>query len=569
MSYTIPTSMSRRQLLKRVGVGTGAVVLLAHGGRALASPAAHPHSLRLGADGLPATTDKAHLSYFGRMFPGLARYGDGFSQSQVIDDLQVLTSASTASPANSATSPLVEPGGQDDTLNGAIYTYFGQMINAHDLTLDPTPLPSAPVDPNTIPNYETFFMDLSSMYGGGPKVSPQLYNADARTFLTRKNINGVADLPRRADGSAIIVELRDDENEITSQLLYAFEQFHNAIAATYPAWSFARVARHVRHYVQFLELTDWLPQMATQAVVDGLLSGSIPRYYKPGSLTQPMTPIEWSVATERAHPMIRNAYAMELTTNGVQSFPNNRTTLFAGQNGATAAANADLHGGYPLPADHVIDWGNFVEELARGDFNPANGTDSFLQAFKQLIPQLGASAFLLPVGGPSGAVASGSQNLAYRDLVRGYFYGMATGQAVAAKLGNPVISPEDVLTGLPTPVDPSTVPSLAAGTPLWLYNLAEAYITQSAATAGQPAPGTPGTFAAYLQPNKAGTFQPDHFGPTGATILADVMLRVLEIDPDGILNPNVHFTPKPPIAPSKGVFQTKDLLLYAGVAIAP
>jgi hypothetical protein len=243
--------------------------------------------------------------------------------------------------------------------------------------------------------------------------------------------------------------------------------------------------------------------------------------------------------------------------------------LFAGQNGATAAAGADLHGGYPLPLDHVIDWGNFVNELARGDFNPANGTDSFLQAFKQIIPQMGASPFLLPIGGPSGAAPSGSQNLAFRDLVRAYFYGTANGQDVAAAYGNTVISPTDVLTGLPTPVDPSTVPSLAASTPLWLYNLAEAYITGSAALPTDPAPGTAGTFASYLQPNSAGTFQPDHLGPTGAAIIGDFILRMLEIDPHGILNPNVNFTPKPPIAPAKGQFQMADLLVFAGVANYP
>ena len=564
-----PAGTRRRDFLARVGLGAGgAVVLLSQGGRALASPAAASHAVELDTvTGLPATTSKAHLSHFGRMFPHLTRYGDGFTSSQVLADLETLTNASTTAPKNSAASPMVEPGGVDDTLHGAWLTYFGQAIFAHDMTLDPLPQPSSPVDPATIPNYETMLLDMSSMYGGGPSVSPQLYNPDARTFVTQLNSNGAADLPRNPDGSAVIVELRDDEQEITSQLLYAFQQFHNAVAGLFPSWSFGRVARTVRHYIQWIALHEWLPQIIGQATVDGLLNGSVPRFYKPHSHAKPMTPIEWSVAAQRLHPMIRNAYAMELTTNGAQSFPNNRFTLFNGVNGATGTG--DLHGGRPLPLANVIDWGNFVNELARGNFTPANGTDSFLQAFKQIIPQLGASPFLLPVGGPSGAVPSGSQNLAFRDLVRGYFYGMASGQAVAAKLGNPVISAPDILTGLPTPVDPATVPTLAASTPLWLYTLAEAYITQSAAQPGDPAPGTAGTFASYLVPNTSGTYQPDHLGPTGAQLIGDVVLRILKIDPEGILHPSVSFAPKPPVAPADGQFGIADLLVLAGVASRP
>jgi Animal haem peroxidase len=552
--------VTRRQFLTRLGIGAGGVCVLAHGGRALAGPSSDLHALLLADDGLPVTTDRANLSHFGRMFPKLPHYGRGFSQDAVLADLALLTSASTSAPSASATSPLVEPGGKDDTLFGAWFTYFGQMVFAHDMTLDPTPQPSAFVTVDKIPNYETMYIDMSSMYGGGPKISPQLYESDGVHFLTQLNSNGVADLPRNSDGSAIIVELRDDEQELTSQLLYAFEQFHNAVANAFPKWTFDQVAATVRQYIQWIVLNQWLPQIIGQATITGLQAGTIPRHYKPGASAKPMTPVEWSVAGQRLHPMVRNAYALELTTNGAPSFPNNRTTLFNGANGATGTG--DLHGGRPLPAGNVIDWGNFVNELARGSFDPGNGTDSFLQAYKQIIPQLGGSAFLLPIGGLAGVAASGSQNLAYRDLVRSYFYRMATGQAVAAALGNPVISPTDVLSGLPTPVDPSTVPTLAAATPLWLYSLAETYMTQSAA-------GVTNGFSAYLQPNAAGTFQPDHLGPTGAAIIGDVVLRMLETDPAGILHPGRSFTPQPPIAPSAGSFGIADLLVFAGVATAP
>ena len=62
-------------------------------------------------------------------------------------------------------------------------------------------------------------------------MSPQLY-ADDRHFLVPENVNGVIDMPRRADGSAIIVETRNDENQITSQLHVAMLLFHNAVVDT-------------------------------------------------------------------------------------------------------------------------------------------------------------------------------------------------------------------------------------------------------------------------------------------------------------------------------------------------
>jgi hypothetical protein len=563
---TIDHDLSRRAFLKRLGIGiagAGALTVLPRGGRAFAGFAPN--------GGLPTTTDPLQLSHFGRMFPGLPAFGAGLNPNAVVADLVTLTSpgSNSAAPAAGASSPLVEPGGRDDTLFGAVFTYLGQFALAHDLTLDPTAQPSAPVDPVTIPNYETFCLDLSSLYGGGPLLSPQMYNG--AKFITENNVNGVPDLPRNANGSAIIVELRNDEQEITSQLHYAFQQFHNAVVDMIDKGLLADVsgklgtillfeaaAAIVRHYYQWIILHEWLPQIIGQEVVDGLLNGTIPRFYDPGpDPFAPMTPVEWSVAANRLHSMVRNAYAMNLVFD---HYPNSRTTLFDGSAGL--AGTNDLHGGRPLPASNVIDWGNFVNELARGTFAPASPNNSFLQAYKQIIPQLGASSFLLPIGGQTGAAPSGSNNLAFRDLIRGFFYGLPSGQSVAREMGNPVIDPSELLQSLPQPISPATVPTLQTGTPLWLYVLAEAYIQESAA-------GPTNGFAAYLQPNSAGTFQPDHLGPTGARIIGDVILKVLEIDPAGILNPLINFAPKPPIAPAYGQFGIADLLVTAGVATYP
>ena len=83
-------------------------------------------------------------------------------------------------------------------------TFFGQFID-HDLTLDNEPQPTDTVDVEGLVNGRSFAFDLDSVYGGGPKKSPQLYDGDK--FLIGTATDGVSpDLPRNSDGSAILVE---------------------------------------------------------------------------------------------------------------------------------------------------------------------------------------------------------------------------------------------------------------------------------------------------------------------------------------------------------------------------
>ena len=113
-------------------------------------------------------------------------------------------------------------------------TFFGQFID-HDLTLDTAPQPDASVDVNTLVNGRTFAFDLDSVYGGGPTKSPQLYYGDK--FLLGTATDGVSpDLPRNPDGiddndddgTAILVEHRNDENLIIAQIHLSFLRLHNA-----------------------------------------------------------------------------------------------------------------------------------------------------------------------------------------------------------------------------------------------------------------------------------------------------------------------------------------------------
>jgi hypothetical protein len=61
-------------------------------------------------------------------------------------------------------------------------------------------------------------------------------------------------------------------------------------------------------------------------------------------------------------------------------------------------------------------------------------------------------------------------------------------------------------------------------------------------------------------------------GPVGGRIVADVMFRVLQIDPTSILGSSSQifpFTPEAPIASVPGQFGMADFLVFAGVATRP
>ena len=554
---TADTTMTRRNLM-RLGLGAaGTVVLLRGGGRALAGPA----SAAAGAS--PAPGQPAAM--FGRMFPRLPAFTPGPDPAAAL--------ASLAQLADN----MLEPGGGVDTTHGALYTYFGQFVD-HDITLDLEAQPSAflsfakdtarspLLDPggNIVYDYESRKLNLSQIYGGGPSVSPQLYDTDGLHFLVPKNINGVVDMPRRADGSAIIVETRNDENQITSQLHVAMLLFHNAVVDTLNLKSFARAQRLVIRYYQYAILHDFMPVLFGQGVIDSLLAGRH-RVYDPGAdVARPIMPIEFSTAAYRfGHSLVRNAYSI----NPVIS-PNNknaRNTLFAGVGGATGPAGGtgvpltpvgDLHGGYPLTLDHQIDWRNFSEDLFDASVPGASlqvlkqpgGADGLHCIGQSMFGRPDASApgtgAGLPVGGPSGAAPSGSNSIQYRDFVRGYFYLLPSGQDVAGAYG---LTPID-----PAAIVPASIPGFSAGTPLFLYVLYEAF----ANNAGSP------VIDNFDNTGTAGDFTQAQLGPVGARICVDVLLRLLQQDGNGVPG---NWTPQPPIAPAPGQFRIADLLRFAGV----
>lgn len=421
-------------------------------------------------------------SSFGRMFP----VGESSDTTGALEPLNQLTDQQLVDLAQTmlGAGPTENPKGTTAGL-----TYFGQFID-HDLTLDTEPSPTGTVDVEGLVNGRTFAFDLDSVYGGGPTESPQLY--DGEKFLIGTATDGVSpDLPRNPDGSAIIAEARNDENLIISQIQLSFLRLHNSLVDQ--GLNFDKAQQTVVGAYQNVVLNDYLPQIVGQEAVDQALSQSPSAgFYQPESKDSPITPVEFSAAAFRfGHSQVRNGYAIN-DTNGALVFSLDPDV-------------PDLRGGRQLPSELIIDFNNFFSELPRdSDENPA-------QIGEAIDTKISESLFNLPIPGVAG---SGSNVLAFRNLVRAKFYDLPSGEAIAEEMGVPVVG---------EPVFPE-------GTPLWYYVLREAELTSGGA----------------------------ELGPVGGAVVAEVFVDLLRLDG---ATKNLQ-EPRLPDA-SGGDFQIGDLLVAA------
>jgi hypothetical protein len=422
-------------------------------------------------------------SSFGRMFP----VGATTENAAALEPLNQQTNQQLADLAQSM---LEEEAIANPKGTTAGITFFGQFID-HDLTLDNEPQPTDTVDVEGLVNGRSFAFDLDSVYGGGPMTSPQLYDGDK--FLIGTATDGVSpDLPRDPYGSAILVEPRNDENLIIAQMHLSFLRLHNSLVDQ--GMSFDEARQTVVGAYRYVVLNDYLPQIVGQAAVDRALSRPPEAgFYQPGSQNSPMTPVEFSTAAFRfGHSQVRNAYNISDDSGAVRVFSIDPTV-------------PDLRGGRQLPENLIIDFDNFFSEL------PRDSDDEPALIGRAIDTHIAPSLFELPI---PGAEATGSNVLAFRNLVRSKFYDVPSGEAIAGAMGVPVVG---------EPVFPE-------GTPLWYYILREAEMTTGGA----------------------------ELGPVGGGIVAEVFVDLLRLDSGytKIDKPNL-----PDV--SGGDFRIGDLLVAA------
>jgi hypothetical protein len=388
--------------------------------------------LALALISIPVAANADYKESFMRTFPKLTGFDDPTTQQ--IADL-----------AQTQQDPNADAKNNPDATSG--YTYFGQFLD-HDLTRDTSPPPTSKVDISTLTNERTFAFDLDSVYGKGPKDSPELYESDGKHLkLQENNPNGVRDLPRKADGSAIIGDPRNDENQIISQFQVAFIKAHNKLVDQGMSFEDARATLRLHYRMAIKE--DFLPHT---------ISNVDPNDVKKLESKKTGTPIEFSVAAYRfGHSQVRLAYRL----NGTNNCQNLQVL-------SLTAPDASLMGGRQLQAGRQINWGQFFDDLpqpAACAALPVVAPASSRNLSRQIDPLISASLFRLPI---PGAEATGSNVLAFRNMTRGEAYDLPSGQDVAKELGQEVITPEELNLG----------PGFEKGTPLWYYILAESEKTE-------------------------------------------------------------------------------------------
>jgi Animal haem peroxidase len=488
-------------------------------------PAIHGFLLRNG-EGTPLG-QFVPTGKFGRLFPAL---------QPLTPPLEALEELGRAMKDATPTDP---KGDNEDVPAG--YTYLGQFID-HDITFDTTPIQEVLVDPLALHNFRTPALDLDCLYGRGPADQPFLYQLppnDARFVIGRTSSNPGGgdptvkpsldfDLPRGAQGLAVIGDPRNDENLIVAQMHLAFMRFHNKVvdglqAGTIKPPSAARrslfeEARQlvIWHY-QWIVLHDFLKRLVDKDVLEDVLEKGR-AFYRP--YRDAFIPVEFGAAAYRlGHSMVREGYDY----NEVFTFkpgPRRRATAslallfrFSGRSGTSV----------PIPSDWIIDWRRFFQF-------PNDGVTAGLS--RKLDPFLAPTLSEIPDHGVLPGV-----NLPIANLKRGRSLGLPSGQNVARKMRIKPLSPEEIAKGPDGEV--AAKHNLHLETPLWYYILKEA----------------------ELPPYNA-----ERLGAVGGRIVAEVLVGLLQRDPNSYLYLDAAWKPAPPIAPTTGQFTFVDLLKFAGAA---
>jgi hypothetical protein len=535
---------SRRRFLTRAGLG--GVGVAAVGSGLLASPA-RAATPAIPAPRIPAGPAAAPAGgqVFTRMFPGLPPFADATDQVRAAL-MEVGKKGGILDPGDDLRDPvaLIGTPGVNGNGTGGAYgsnpdnrtmtagsTFVGQFTD-HDITFDRTSMLGVPQNPAVSPNARTAALDLDSVFGGGPGLSPDLYETNSFGTAGPKlrigtTPNGLReDLHRGTDGRAVLGDPRNDENLITAGLHAAHVKFYNRVvddladldlsafptvaavgrdALATPLGQYV-VARQVTlwHY-QWLLVHEHLPQVCGQDLVDDVL-GRGAQFYRPGTGAAQL-PVEFSGAAYRfGHSMVRPSYRANFMSGGPDSDdPTEVDPFFAvvfnpteltSISGPIQRDRDDLLGGFRADRRY-IGWQTFF------DFG-----DGQVKPNKRIDTDVSSVLFALPTSTIAGGQTD-VQVLPQRNLLRHLTWGLPSGQRLARAMGADVLTGDDLadIKGVYAP--------FGSNTPLWYYVLAEARAVNDG----------------------------ERLGPVGGRIVAETLIGLLRADPTSYLSAFPAFRP--------------------------
>jgi hypothetical protein len=320
------------------------------------------------------------------------------------------------------------------------------------------------------------------------------------------------------DGTAITGDPRNDENMMIAGLHCAFILFHNrqvddarSNGKTYPD-DYNQARQLTTWHYQWMVLHEFLPLFVGPDMVDDVLQNG--RHFYTVGLGQAFMPVEFQGACYRfGHSMVRPSYRANLKGN------NDGSAFFGfifdpGQISGSPDPT-DLRGGSRAPR-RFIGWQTFF------DFG-----DGQIKRNKQVDTHISSPLFTLPLR----AIASGDPPtvLPQRNLLRHLTWSLPSGQSIATAMGIPALSKQDLSELKPYNFDTST--------PLWYYALKEAQLSESGL----------------------------HLGLVAGRIVAEVLVGLIESDPNSYVNVNPNWAPTVPIKNASLGFRMTDFLTYAGV----
>ena len=396
------------------------------------------------------------------------------------------------------------------------FVYLGQFL-AHDLTRDETRLERASDAPEQTRNFHAPRLSLESVYGGGPQKSPDLYDLSEsgdETFLLgntrampRKKLSSTPDDFHRRNGRPLVADDRNDQHLILAQLHIVFLQFHNRLVAylkdgafsdeAFPGETIFETARRlvVWHYQWIVrsEFLQWfiLPEILADIEKHG------PRLFKPTRGEElPALPVEFTQAAFRfGHSMVQPQYEI------------NQWIGLVRLSDLIRKARPD-EPAEPLPANRVVDWDRFTRTWG-GNANFAENIDTLISE----------DMFNLPAAAMPIFSKASPPPLPQMTLLRGSRIGLPSGQeacraAVVQSLRGAQIGFDD---------DGNEFlrrRGMNERTPLWYFLLREAEVLG-------------------IRRFRGG----ECLGPLGSRIVAEVLLGVLNADPEHYLNVDPDWRP--------------------------
>ena len=490
----------RRRFIK--GAGAAALGLVfTHGAwvpAAAAERVGAAHGAALRGVSFSAAQGRSAQGRFGFMFPDLPPF--------------VAPLALTDALAASMRDPSPGSAAGDNNITPSGYTFLGQFID-HDLTMDRETLGNQQADPQGSTNFRSPTLNLDSVYS---TTQPDGVSAgaiyDGAKLLLAPNVNGVLDLPRNADGTAKIADPRNEENLLICQTHIAFARFHNRLVDE--GHSFDEARRITTWHYQWVVMTDFLPRMVGQALVDSVLElrphgkpKVNTRFYEPHNRNKLFTPLEFAVAAFRfGHSQVRNNYNPNLNVRVAIQQP--------------VPGPGNLNGFRPIPAALTMDFRSFFHFAD----SPDPAVPPLFNSTRRMDAVLSPNLLNLPVS--SLANAPTRTSLAGRNLERGVQVGLPSGQAVARAIGAPVLDYSVLEPGAAVLADAG----FGGECPLWFYLLAEGAVLEGA----------------------------QRLGPVGGTIIAETLAGIMEADKESFFQANAW-------RPMSATFRMQEFLAFAGV----